>query len=77
MVQCPHYKLTFFFIFFLSGMWYGILDFINLVGVISNGFLIAFTSQWGLKYDLTTRLWICIGFEVCRVYHIFSELTIS
>ena len=45
-------------------MWYGILNLVNLVGVISNGFLIAFTSQWGLKYSLVTRLWICIGFEV-------------
>ena len=45
-------------------MWYGILNLVNLVGVISNGFLIAFTSQWGLQYSLVTRLWICIGFEV-------------
>ena len=45
-------------------MWYGILNFVNLVGVISNGFLIAFTSAWGLQFDIITRLWICIGFEV-------------
>ncbi|XP_060551191.1 anoctamin-4-like isoform X4 [Ruditapes philippinarum] len=45
------------------GMWYGILEFVNLIGVVSNGFLIAFTSSWGLKYSIQTRLWICIGFE--------------
>ncbi|XP_045204695.2 anoctamin-4-like isoform X2 [Mercenaria mercenaria] len=45
------------------GMWFGILQFVNLIGVVSNGFLIAFTSAWGLKYSIQTRLWICIGFE--------------
>ncbi|KAL4230087.1 hypothetical protein ACF0H5_010472 [Mactra antiquata] len=45
------------------GMWYGILNFVNLIGVVSNGFLIAFTSSWGLRYSIQTRLWICLGFE--------------
>ncbi|KAK3584374.1 hypothetical protein CHS0354_001299 [Potamilus streckersoni] len=45
------------------GMWYGILNFVNLCGVISNGFLIAFTSTWGSKYTDTEKLWIVIGFE--------------
>ncbi|KAL3878156.1 hypothetical protein ACJMK2_030526, partial [Sinanodonta woodiana] len=45
------------------GMWYGILTFVNLCGVISNGFLIAFTSTWGSKYTDTEKLWIVIGFE--------------
>lgn len=45
------------------GMWYGILNFVNLIGVISNGFLIAFTSSWAINYSVETKLWICIGFE--------------
>ncbi|XP_052795282.1 anoctamin-4-like isoform X2 [Mya arenaria] len=45
------------------GMWYSILNFVNLVSVISNGFLIAFGSSWGLSYSPYTRLWIVIGFE--------------
>ncbi|KAL5011371.1 hypothetical protein ScPMuIL_009922 [Solemya velum] len=45
------------------GTWFVILQFLNFCGVVSNGFLIAFTSSWGDKYSLTTKLWIVIGFE--------------
>ncbi|KAL5011379.1 hypothetical protein ScPMuIL_009930 [Solemya velum] len=45
------------------GMWYGILNFVNLCGVVSNGFLIAFTSTWGQQYDSMSQLWIVIAFE--------------
>ncbi|XP_071481408.1 anoctamin-7-like [Diadema antillarum] len=45
------------------GMWFSILDFINFAGVVSNGFLIAFTAQWGKKYSNAEKLWIVIGFE--------------
>ncbi|CAG2218059.1 unnamed protein product [Mytilus edulis] len=45
------------------GTWYIILQFVNVCGVISNGFLIAFTSSWGQQYDVYTRLWIVVGFE--------------
>ena len=45
-------------------MWYNILEFLNIAGVISNAFLIAFTSSWGAKYNDTEKLWIVIIFEV-------------
>ncbi|XP_060555397.1 anoctamin-4-like [Ruditapes philippinarum] len=45
------------------GTWFVILTFVNYVGVVSNGFLIAFTSDWGSGYDTAGKLWIVIGFE--------------
>ncbi|KAK2185181.1 hypothetical protein NP493_243g00000 [Ridgeia piscesae] len=45
------------------GMWYSILQFLNFVGVISNAFLVAFTSSWGRNFTITDKLWIVIGFE--------------
>ena len=50
-----------------SGKWYDILQFVNMVGVVSNSFLIAFTSSWGQKYDTAEKLWIAIGFEVSKI----------
>ena len=43
-----------------------ILQFLNIVGIISNGFIIAFTSQWATN-NLTTNVnkFICVAvFEV-------------
>ena len=37
-------------------MWYAILHFLNLVGVVTNAFLIAFTSQYGRKWEGETRV---------------------
>ena len=45
-------------------MWYAILQFINIVGVVTNAFLIAFTSSWGNSYGLVGQLAIVIIFEV-------------
>lgn len=45
------------------GTWYVILEFVNFCGVVSNGFLIGFTSSWGRSYSPYTRLWIVLGFE--------------
>ncbi|XP_055959025.1 anoctamin-4 isoform X2 [Patella vulgata] len=45
------------------GMWYDILYFVNIIGVLTNAFLIAFTSNWGGKYTMEEKLWIVIGFE--------------
>lgn len=45
------------------GMWSSILKFLNVAGVISNAFLIAFTSRWSEKFTLVHKLWIVIGFE--------------
>ncbi|XP_071847241.1 anoctamin-7-like isoform X4 [Apostichopus japonicus] len=45
------------------GMWYSILEFLNYVGVITNAFIIAFTSQWGKEFSTAGKLWIVIGFE--------------
>ncbi|XP_071087079.1 anoctamin-7-like [Haliotis cracherodii] len=45
------------------GMWYDILTFVNFCGVLTNAFLIAFTSSWGSNFDLVGKLWIVIGFE--------------
>ena len=50
--------------FIASGTWYVILTLLNYAGVVTNGFLIAFTSSWGAKYDTAGKLWIVIGFEV-------------
>ena len=45
-------------------MWFQILLFVNFCGVVSNAFLIAFTSSWGAKYSTTGKLIIVIAFEV-------------
>ena len=47
-------------------MWYGILEFVNLCGVISNAFLIAFTAEFGRNYlgTMEAKLWGVIIFEV-------------
>ncbi|XP_052076690.1 anoctamin-3-like isoform X2 [Mytilus californianus] len=45
------------------GKWYGILQFVNLVAVVTNGFIIAFTSSWAQDYTTTEKLWLVIGFE--------------
>ncbi|XP_021363024.1 anoctamin-4-like isoform X2 [Mizuhopecten yessoensis] len=45
------------------GTWFTILQIVNVCGVVSNGFIIAFTSSWGQQYDIVTQLWIVIGFE--------------
>lgn len=47
-----------------SGTWYYILEFLNMLGVVTNACLIAFTSEWGQKFDITGQLVIVIGFEV-------------
>ncbi|XP_076071817.1 anoctamin-7-like [Mytilus galloprovincialis] len=46
-----------------TGTWYIILKFVNICGVISNGFLIGFTSSWCRHWDVYERLWIVVGFE--------------
>ncbi|XP_022098902.1 anoctamin-4-like isoform X2 [Acanthaster planci] len=45
------------------GMWYSILDFLNFAGVVTNGFLIAFTAKWSQNFTLAERLWVVIAFE--------------
>lgn len=45
------------------GTWYVILQFVNFVGVVSNAFLIAFTSHWGTQFSTVGKLWVVIGFE--------------
>lgn len=41
---------------FSSGMWYSILEFLNVAGVVTNSFLVAFTSSYGRSWegDLST-----------------------
>lgn len=46
------------------GIWYNIMNFINICGVISNGFLIAFTSEIGREQPLYMKFAIVIAFEV-------------
>ncbi|GAB1601591.1 hypothetical protein Ahia01_000437500, partial [Argonauta hians] len=59
------------------GMWYPILRFINTVGVISNAFLIAFTSHRTENYSIADRLWVVILFEhVVYGVKLFIELVI-
>jgi len=50
------------------GMWYTILQFINIIGVVTNACLIAFTSAWGNSYDIVGQLLIVIIFEVRLCY---------
>ncbi|XP_071950659.1 anoctamin-7-like isoform X2 [Antedon mediterranea] len=45
------------------GMWFAILNFINIAGVISNAFIISFTAQWGKDYDPEGKLWVVLVFE--------------
>jgi anoctamin-5 len=57
--------MIFFIYDVFTGKWYGILQFVNLIGVVTNGFIIAFTSSWAEGYSTTEKLWLVIGFEVC------------
>ena len=50
------------------GMWYGILQLMNICGVVSNAFLIAFTSSFGERYTAEEKLWFVIIFEVRYPY---------
>uniref|UniRef100_A0A8W8LCU0 Anoctamin n=1 Tax=Magallana gigas TaxID=29159 RepID=A0A8W8LCU0_MAGGI len=45
------------------GTWYTILTFMNFCGVVSNAFLVAFTSTWGNSFNSTEQVWIVVGFE--------------
>ncbi|XP_048774144.2 anoctamin-4-like isoform X2 [Ostrea edulis] len=45
------------------GKWYGILDLVNTIGVITNGFLIGFTSSWASNFNDADKLWVVLGFE--------------
>ncbi|KAG8180701.1 hypothetical protein JTE90_005798 [Oedothorax gibbosus] len=45
------------------GIWFHIIDFINVCGVISNAFLIAFTSELGRDKERYVQFAIIIGFE--------------
>nr|KAI8757561.1 anoctamin-6-like isoform X1 [Biomphalaria glabrata] len=45
------------------GIWYAILNFLNIVGVTSNAFLIAFTSSWGQQFNTMEKLIVVIIFE--------------
>ncbi|XP_013793719.2 anoctamin-1-like, partial [Limulus polyphemus] len=45
------------------GIWFHILRFMNVLGVISNAFLIAFTSEFGQSLTLAQKFLFVIGFE--------------
>ncbi|XP_074650547.1 anoctamin-7-like isoform X3 [Tubulanus polymorphus] len=51
------------------GMWYALLTFVNVCGVVSNAFLIAFTASFGKQYDLAGKLALVLVFEhiVCGI----------
>ncbi|KAL8574716.1 hypothetical protein ACOMHN_055781 [Nucella lapillus] len=51
------------FVLVQGWMWYQILLFVNFCGVVSNAFLIAFTSSWGDHYSVIGKLIIVIAFE--------------
>ena len=61
----------------LTGMWYNILLFLNICGVVSNAFLVAFTSAWGAKYDMVGKLWIVIIFEVRSADKSFAMVIVA
>ena len=49
-----YFELKHYLCFFnmpFSGMWYSILEFLNVVGVVTNSFLVAFTSQYGRNWE--------------------------
>jgi hypothetical protein len=49
------------------GAWEKIITFINVCGIVSNGFIIGFTSNWSktfLEDKLSNRLIFVIAFEV-------------
>lgn len=52
----PSVVNLFSFLLFPSGMWYSILEFLNVAGVVTNSFLVAFTSSYGRSWegDLST-----------------------
>jgi len=56
-----------------TGMWQYILDFLSFAAVITNAFLIAYVSKWGIRnFGVTgTQLWAVLVFEVSR----FSQVT--
>ncbi|XP_067676187.1 anoctamin-7-like [Haliotis asinina] len=45
------------------GIWYSILTFLNFVAVISNAYLVAFTSSWAQGCDLLAKVIIAVVFE--------------
>ncbi|GBM06724.1 hypothetical protein AVEN_190925-1 [Araneus ventricosus] len=47
----------------MVGIWFNIIDFINVCGVISNAFLIAFNSKIGRDESYAIKFAIIIGFE--------------
>lgn len=57
-------------IVFATGMWLHILRFVSIIGVVSNAFIIAYTSDFCNDYSLphqctdSRRLWMALLFEV-------------
>lgn len=48
------------------GLFFGIFQFINIIGIVSNGFIIAYTSSWSVDYfgsNENDRLKFVIAFE--------------
>lgn len=49
------------------GAWFNITRFLNLIGIITNGFIIGFTSRWSVYFlsdSLSNRLIFVAAFEV-------------
>jgi hypothetical protein len=50
------------------GIWYKLCQFVNIIGIIMNGLILAFASNWA-NYNLnktsTDRLVFFIAYEVC------------
>ena len=53
-----------------------ILQFMNVAGIVSNGFIIAFTSQWGNNYleSMQNKLTYVVIFEVCLLIKSVEQL---
>ena len=68
-------KLYYFDRNFLQGSWFWICRCLNVIGIISNSFIIGFTSNWSktnLNNGYTEKL-IFVGiFEVIQIYSLFS-----
>lgn len=66
-------------------MWYDILNFINVVGVVANACLIAFTSRWGERLSFSDKLVFVLIFEVrdlllhliCDKKHYYRDIVVE
>ena len=58
-----------------TGAWFSIIRFLNVIGIITNAFIIGFTSNWSknfLQNSLQNRFIFIVVFEVGLLYTFVS-----